>query len=524
MNIQNTDSYEYRKLIGQIKFSFIAPVVSRTFIDDSISAYFKRVSETEIDWPDGTKRRFSDQTMKWWLHIYRKYGFEGLMPKDRLDLGRVRKLDDDHKRYIADLIGQYPKITGVMIYEKMIEPAAAYSFNKSHSVCYAMIAYQTAYLKAYYPVEFYASLIRSVEEDTDELSTYVYEAQNQGITVGAPDINRSFNHVAALGNEIRLGFFCIKGLGLEIGEVIQKERETNGQYTTLEDFIKRCAPIINKKLTEGLIKSGAFDAFGDRGILLANSETILEWAKKSKNDGGGLFGMMEMSTKITFKPGPTTSMMERLMLEYEVFKVFVSGNPLDGLYTYIKRYNFISQFKEKENFGSLVIIGYIKNIQRAKKKGFFIQIEDISGTTEIFVRELLDFKKFDILMIIGFKGRSISIEKIVKVSRDQLIRQAGSKYDPEMTVVKAKSLRGQPSTRENTTDIEAQKEEVMAEEVSPTSPYQQTTFTLPDSTQKINEIIIIIQTHKGDQEIRIGNKDFLLNEEGIQKIHDLLSK
>lgn len=121
MNIQNTDSYEYRKLIGQIKFSFIAPVVSRTFIDDSISAYFKRVSETEIDWPDGTKRRFSDQTMKWWLHIYRKYGFEGLMPKDRLDLGRVRKLDDDHKRYIADLIGQYPKITGVMIYEKMIE-------------------------------------------------------------------------------------------------------------------------------------------------------------------------------------------------------------------------------------------------------------------------------------------------------------------------------------------------------------------------------------------------------------------
>ena len=82
MNIQNTDSYEYRKLIGQIKFSFIAPVVSRTFIDDSISAYFKRVSETEIDWPDGTKRRFSDQTMKWWLHVYRKYGFEGLMPKD----------------------------------------------------------------------------------------------------------------------------------------------------------------------------------------------------------------------------------------------------------------------------------------------------------------------------------------------------------------------------------------------------------------------------------------------------------
>ncbi|MEI7564012.1 MAG: hypothetical protein WCJ39_10730 [bacterium] len=86
----------------------------------------------------------------------------------------------------------------------MIEPAASYSFNKSHSVCYAMIAYQTAYLKAYYPVEFYASLIRSVEEDADELSVYVYQAQNQGIQVLPPDINQSFNHVAAIQNEIRL--------------------------------------------------------------------------------------------------------------------------------------------------------------------------------------------------------------------------------------------------------------------------------------------------------------------------------
>lgn len=88
-----------------------------------------------------------------------------------------------------------------------------------------MIAYQTAYLKAYYPVEFYASLIRSVEEDTDELSNYVYEAQNQGIQVNSPDINHSFNHVAAIDGAIRLGFFCIKGLGREIGETIQEERK-----------------------------------------------------------------------------------------------------------------------------------------------------------------------------------------------------------------------------------------------------------------------------------------------------------
>ena len=121
MSIQRTDSYEYRKLVAQTKFSMIAPVISHTFTDHSINAYFHRVADRDIDWPDGTKRRFSGETMKCWLHIYRKFGFEGLMPKDRLDLGRVRKLDDDHKRYIANMIKEYPKITGVMIYEKMIQ-------------------------------------------------------------------------------------------------------------------------------------------------------------------------------------------------------------------------------------------------------------------------------------------------------------------------------------------------------------------------------------------------------------------
>lgn len=420
---------------------------------------------------------------------------------------------------------EYKKETAIYIYEKMIEPAAAYSFNKSHSVCYAMIAYQNAYLKAYYPVEFYASLIRSVEEDTDELSIYIYEAQNQGITVLSPDINQSFNHVAALGNEIRLWFFCIKWLWGEIGETIQKERQANWTYQSLEDFIKRCAPIVNKKSIEWLIKSWAFDKFGDRGILLANSETILEWAKKSKDTDGGLFGMLEMNTKIIFKPGPETSMMKKLMLEYDVFKVFVSGNPLDWLYMYVKRYNFISQFKEKENFWSLVIIGYIKNIQRAKKKWFFVQIEDISGTTEFFLRELLDFKKFDILVISGFKGRSVSIEKIVKVSREQLVKQAGSKYDPTMTVVKAKSLRWQVSIggEQQVEKIETKKEDTPIEEEY-IAPLPQTTFTLPDSAKKIDEIINIVTTYIGDQEITISNKNFLLNQEWIEKIRDLLAK
>ncbi len=418
----------------------------------------------------------------------------------------------------------YKKETAIYIYEKMIEPAASYSFNKSHSVCYAMIAYQTAYLKAYYPVEFYASLIRSVEEDTDELSLYIYEAQNQGIPVLSPNINESFNHVAAIGQEIRLWFFCIKGLWWEIGEIIQKERQEHGNYKSIEDFLKRCASVVNKKSIEWLIKSWAFDDYHDRNTLLANVETLLERAKTSKVSDMGLFGMMEMTTTMMLKPQPETTMMQRLMLEYEVFKVFVSGSPLDGLYTYIKRYNFISQFKEKENFGNFVIVGYIKSIQRAKKKWFFIKIEDISGTTEIFVREVLNFQKFDILIISGFKGRSISLEKIIKVSRDQLIKQAGSKYNPEMTVVKAKALRMKSVTENpSPTEWEVSDDIFIKEEIQP-EPENQNTFSLPDNVQKIDQLVSIIQTHKGDQQITVGEKTFSLNEEGIQQIRILLTK
>jgi DNA polymerase III alpha subunit len=104
---------------------------------------------------------------------------------------------------------------------------------------------------------------------------------------------------------------------------------------------------------------------------LQNTENILERSKKSKDMGGGLFGSLEMANKITLKAGIPASTMDKLMMEQEVFKAFVSGNPLDGLYLYLKRYNFITQFaqaKEGENFGSFILVGYIKNIQRAKKK------------------------------------------------------------------------------------------------------------------------------------------------------------
>jgi DNA polymerase-3 subunit alpha len=126
----------------------------------------------------------------------------------RRGIGKKKReiIEEMKKKFIergAEFRNYKPETT-TQIYEKMIEPAAQYSFNKSHAVCYAVIAYQTAYLKAYHPLEFYAALIRSVEEDTDTQSFYISEIQQHGIVVLAPDVNESFNHVAAINDVVRI--------------------------------------------------------------------------------------------------------------------------------------------------------------------------------------------------------------------------------------------------------------------------------------------------------------------------------
>lgn len=118
----------------------------------------------------------------------------------------------------------YTPETAKIIYEKMIEPAASYSFNKSHAACYSHIAYQTGFLKAHFPIEFYAALLRSVEEDTDKLSFFIDEVTAHGLRISPPCVNVSYNHVAAIRDEVRLGFLSCKGIGYSVGEYIEKER------------------------------------------------------------------------------------------------------------------------------------------------------------------------------------------------------------------------------------------------------------------------------------------------------------
>lgn len=333
----------------------------------------------------------------------------------------------------------YKSETTTQIYEKMIEPAASYSFNKSHSVCYAMIAYQTAYLKVHYPVEFSAALIRSVEEDVDTQSFYISEIQKKWIEILQPNVNISFNHVAAIDKSVRMGFISIKWVGFDTWEFIQEERKKNWRFDSLEDFCKRCSSVLNRKSLEWLIKSWALDDFGDRKMLWKNLDLIIDWISNSANASQWLF--WDLESKIPLRTVEESTLMERLMMEQEVFKAFISWNPLDGLYKFIKKKTFISNIKDKVDAGSFEIVGYIKDIRRAKKKWFFITIEDISDYFDIFLSDTYWFQKFDLVIVQWWKRNRIQVSKVVKTSRTILKNLAWWLYDDDDTVTSVKRAR-----------------------------------------------------------------------------------
>lgn len=352
----------------------------------------------------------------------------------------------------------YKPETTTQIYEKMIEPAASYSFNKSHSVCYAMIAYQTAYLKVHYPIEFSAALIRSVEEDVDTQSFYFSEIQQSWIEILHPDVNISYNHVAAIDNAVRIWFISIKWVWFDTWEFIQEERKKNWKYVSLEDFCKRCSVVLNRKSLEWLIKSWALDQFSDRKVLRENVETIINWINNSANANQWLF--WDLESRIPLKKIQTSSLMERLMMEQEVFKTFISWNPLDWLYKYIKKKTILSNIKDKNDIWNFEIVWYIKEIRRAKKKWFFITIEDISDSFDIFLSDTYWLEKFDIVIVKWWKKTRIQVSKITKTSREILKELAGGAYDEEDTVVAVKKAR---AGEEQQIRIERMKAEIAAE-------------------------------------------------------------
>mgnify|MGYP002348087644 CR=1 FL=1 len=433
----------------------------------------------------------------------------------------------------------YKEETCIYVYEKMIEPAANYSFNKSHAACYALISYQTAYLKAHFKIEFHAALLRSVEEETDKLAKFIDELKMKWLTVLPPDINESYKHTAAIADTVRIWFIAIKWVWYEVGKFIEQEREKNWEFKSFEDFLKRCKEIVNKKSIESLAKAGAFDKLADRNTVIANIKAINDWVKNQENQTQEMwlfdFGVIE--NKFEFKEKLTTTTLEKLLYEYEVFKTFISAHPLDGVYEYLKsKFNLISTFKDKDDFGDVEFLGFIKEFRKFKNKWTFITIEDISWEIDFYLKDVLDLKEFDIVILTGFKSKSLRIKRITKITLEDLIDKAkkSGKYNPEDTVlvVRSKRLGNYKSAEVLTDDIQFDEEGEIIESaeniVIPTDVEKNTPeelkqpekiiFEVPNEMPKINKICDIIKNNKWDINITFGKKDYNISQTWLDEI------
>jgi DNA polymerase III subunit alpha len=223
-----------------------------------------------------------------------------------------------------------------------LEDFAAYCFNKVHSACYGLIAYQTAYLKAHYPDAFMAALMTSDYDNTDRLAIEITECKHMDIDVLPPDINESFHEFGVVPQEskIRYGLDAVKNVGHGAAEeILRARKEAGGRFEDLTQYCQLVScRIVNRKSLESLIKSGAFDSFGDRGRLVNNIDNILSLSQKLQKDSASgqvdLFGDApsgDMSQKLTLDTGgPEYTLSEQLGWERELLGLYLSHNPLES--------------------------------------------------------------------------------------------------------------------------------------------------------------------------------------------------
>ncbi len=304
----------------------------------------------------------------------------------------------------------------------LIEKFAGYGFNKSHSAAYAMVTYQTAWLKVHYPAEFMAALLTSEKDNTDKVVKYIDEVKRLGIKLLAPDINRSaleFTPDADEEGEIILfGLGAIKGVGDAAVHAILSARE-EGAFESLDDFVARIdTQKVNKKVIESMIKAGALDGFGySRRALLESIDAIIdamhESARAQQMAVGSLFGDDEelTSVKVDIVPMEEYPQKSILELEKESLGFYVSGHPLDPFREELSKidYTLSSDMDQIAEGSSALLIGKVEEVTtKISKKGnkFGIaNVMDLHGNIEItlFERQLEQLEKMNLEEPIGFK-------------------------------------------------------------------------------------------------------------------------
>lgn len=283
---------------------------------------------------------------------------------------------------------------------KLIEPFAAYGFNKAHAASYGKVAYQTAYMKANYPVEYMNAVLTAESGDIETISEIITECKRMGIAVLPPDVNQSFAQFTIVDDTtIRFGLLTVKNMGDNIVNAIIAARTEHGTFTSLEDFLTNVQhKDLNKKSLESLVKCGALDGFGERAQLLHNTEKLIAFSKDSgasrNTNQITLFDMgpdIIAPLKLHLEEAPPISRNQKLSWEKELLGLYVSDHPLSGIAEHMKAgFTKISEVPNKKIVDGMIKIGGLisqvkKVVTKTGSSMAFVSIEDLSGSVEALV-------------------------------------------------------------------------------------------------------------------------------------------
>ena len=280
----------------------------------------------------------------------------------------------------------------------LMEEFAGYGFNKSHSCAYALLAYQTAYLKSHYPVEFMAALLTSETGNTERVVKYINEARGMGITVLPPDVNESDLYFTPVGEAIRFGLAAIKNVGENTAKAIRDTRQEKGAFRTLFDFCERIdSRFLNKRVFESLIKSGAMDSLGPRECVLATVDDALaavQRATRHRESGQhGLFGVAAAPAPVPveLREAEPWSEEERLASEYAVLSFYVSGHPLAKYASRLQELKAVplGEIESRRNREEITVAGMIVGTRpmrsRRGQRWAIYTLQDMTGVQELLV-------------------------------------------------------------------------------------------------------------------------------------------
>lgn len=416
---------------------------------------------------------------------------------------------------------------------------ADYCFNKSHSACYGMISYQTAYLKAHYPAAFMAAVMTSDYDDTDRLAIEIAECKHMGIDVLPPDVNESFQEFAVVRDDnnpdnrlapIRFGMNAIKNVGSGAVEEIIRAREIDGAFTSLEDFFSKVSPrIVNRKGLESLTKAGGFDRFSNRSDLLHNLEMVLAYANRLQKEASSgqtdLFGNLTDDTAIARpqlvleKAVTIYTPREQLLWERELLGLYLSQHPLAMFETFLTEQSMpLDELRPEHEGRGVVIGGAINDVReittRNGQKMAFVKLEDKHAELELILfpgsyQQTAGLWERDRVIIargkISSKDREGNIGQEVKILVDdarEISAEQATAYQPT-----GKKMRGPGNKRSAAASVTATKDR--ATSVSPAAAKTEADVQKP-KTQRV--YLRLVDSH--NQALLLSLKQMIDREKG----------